>query len=237
MNTILFFITAFVTFGLLVFVSRMFGKEGIYAWVGMAVVVANVFVCKSVDIFGLSATLGNVLFGTVFLATDILTELYGVKSAKKAVWIGVSMEVISIILTQISLLFIPNSLDLVHDSMKIIFELFPRVSIASCSMFILSNQLDIYLFEKIREKTGKKYLFLRNNVATIVSQCVENYLFYIIAFFGIYSMRDLFSMTVICCGIEIVVAILDTPFLYLAVKENKNAESNKNTNKSAYQKT
>lgn len=218
MNTILFFITAVVTFGLLVLVSRFFGKEGIYAWVGMAVVVANVFVCKCVDLFGLSATLGNVLFGTVFLATDILTEQYGVESAKKAVWLGVSMEVISIILTQIALLFTPNSFDLVQDSMATIFGLFPRVAIASCSMFILSNQLDIYLFEKIREKTGGKYLFLRNNVATIVSQCVENYLFYIIAFFGIYSMRDLFSMTVVCCAIEILVALLDTPFLYIAVK-------------------
>jgi hypothetical protein len=222
----LFFITAFVTFGLLVFVSRMFGKEGIYAWIGMAVVVANVFVCKSVDLFGLSATLGNVLFGTVFLATDILTELYGVKSAKKAVWIGVSMEIISIILIQLALLFIPNSLDLVQDSMKIIFGLFPRVAIASCSMFVLSNQLDVYLFEKIREKTNGKYLFLRNNVATIISQCIENYLFYIIAFFGIYSMQDLFSMTVVCCGIEILVALLDTPFLYLAVRGNKNAKRN-----------
>lgn len=218
MNTILFFITAVVTFGLLVLVSRFFGKEGIYAWVGMAVVVANVFVCKCVDLFGLSATLGNVLFGTVFLATDILTEQYGVESAKKAVWLGVSMEVISIILTQIALLFIPNSFDLVQDSMATIFGLFPRVAIASCSMFILSNQLDIYLFEKIREKTGGKYLFLRNNIATIVSQCVENYLFYIIAFFGIYSMRDLFSMTIVCCAIEILVALLDTPFLYIAVK-------------------
>lgn len=232
MNTMLFFVTAVVTFGLLVLVSRLFGKDGIYAWVGMAVVVANIFVCKSVDLFGLSATLGNVLFGTVFLATDILTERYGVQSAKKAVWLGVSMEVVTIALTQLALLFIPNSLDFVHDSMKNIFGLFPRVVIASCSMFVFSNQLDIYLFEKIKEKTGGKYLFLRNNVATIVSQCVENFLFYIIAFLGIYSLNDIVSMTLVCCVIEIVVALLDTPFLYLAVynniirKEKNNAEVN-----------
>lgn len=217
MNTLLFFITAVVTFGLLVIVSRLFGKEGLFAWIGMAVVVANIFVCKSVDIFGLSATLGNVLFGTVFLATDILVELHGVKEAKKAVWIGITMEIIAIILTQIALRFIPNSLDFVQSSMQNIFGFFPRVAFASCSMFILSNQLDIYLFEKIREKTNGRYLFLRNNVATIISQCIENYLFYIIAFFGIYSMKDLFSMTLVCCVIEIVVALMDTPFLYLAV--------------------
>ena len=215
-NNLMFFVTAVVTFSLVVIVSRVFGKDGLYAWIGMAVVVANVFVCKSVDLFGLSATLGNVLFGTVFLATDILTERYGVKTAKKAVWLGVSMEITAIILTQIALVFIPNELDFVQDSMGTIFGLFPRVALASCSMFILSNQLDIFLFEKIKEKTGGKYLFLRNNVATIISQCVENYLFYIIAFLGIYPMHDLVTMTLVCCAIEIVVAVLDTPFIYLA---------------------
>lgn len=221
MNTLLFFVTAVVTFGLLVVISRLFGKDGIYAWIGMAVVVANILVCNSVDLFGLSATLGNVLFGTVFLATDILTENYGVDSAKKAVWMGVSMEVITLILTQLALLFTPNELDFVRESMQNLFGLFPRVSLASCSMFILSNQLDIYLFEKIREKTNGKYLFLRNNVATIISQCIENFLFYVIAFLGLYSMKDLISMTIVCCAIEIVVALLDTPFLYLAVYKRR----------------
>lgn len=226
MNTLLFFVTAVVTFGLFVLVSRVFGKAGIYAWIGMAVVIANVLVCKSVNLFGLSATLGNVLFGTVFLATDVLVENYDVKSAKKGVWLGISIEVITIILTQLALLFKPNELDFVNDSMQNIFGFFPRVALASCSMFIFSNQLDIFLFEKIKEKTKGKYLFLRNNVATIISQCVENYLFYIIAFLGVYSMSDIFSMTSICCIIEIVVALLDTPFLYLAVRRKRNESNN-----------
>lgn len=217
MNTLLFFVVAAVTFGLLTFISRKFGKEGIFTWIGLAVVLANIFVCKCVDLFGLSATLGNVLFGSVFLATDILTENYGVETAKKAVWVGVMAEISAIILTQLALIFTPNSLDIVQSSFETLFGLFPRTSIASISMFILSNQLDIYLFEKMREKTNGKYLWLRNNVATCVSQCIENYLFYIIAFYGLYSMRDLLSMTFTCCIIEIIVAVCDTPFIYLSV--------------------
>lgn len=223
-NSIMFFVTAIITFGLLVVVSRKFGKEGIFAWVGMAVVVANVLVCKSVNLFGLSATLGNVLFGTVFLSTDILTERWGPKVARKAVWIGVSINIAAIILTQLAIHFIPNELDVVNDSMKNLFGLYPRVALASCSMFILSNQLDIFLFEKIKKKTGGKKLWLRNNIATITSQCIENFLFYVIAFLGIYPMSDLIQMTLICCVIEIIVSIIDTPFLYLALHKVKEAE-------------
>ena len=219
MNTLLFFVTAVVTFGLLVLISRVFDKDGIFAWIGMAVVVANVLVCKSVDLFGLSATLGNVLFGTVFLATDILTERYGVKVARKAVWLGISMEICTLVLTQIAIKFVPNELDFAHESMQNLFGIFPRIALASCSMFVFSNQLDIFLFDWIKKKTGGKHLWLRNNVATIISQCIENYLFYVIAFLGVYFMRDIFSMTLVCCVIEIVVALIDTPFLYVAVKQ------------------
>lgn len=217
-NEVMFFVTAVVTFGLLTLVARIFGKSGIYAWIGMAVVVANIFVCKSVDLFGLSATLGNVLFGTVFLATDMLTELYDVQSAKRAVWLGAIIEICTLCLTQIALMFVPNSLDTVHSSMQAIFGLFPRVTLASLSMFLFSNHLDIYIFNKIREKTGEKYLWLRNNVATMISQCVENYLFYVIAFLGLYSMQDILSMTATACIIEILVALCDTPFLYIATR-------------------
>lgn len=221
MNTLLFFVTVVATFGGVVLVSRLLGKEGLFAWIGMAVVIANILVCKCVDLFGLSATLGNVLFGSVFLVTDILTERYGVKAAKKAVVVGVVSEIMSLVLLQIALLFTPNALDTVNSSMEVIFGLFPRTTIASITMFVFSNQLDIFIFEKLRTKTKGKYMWLRNNVATILAQCVENWLFYIIAFAGMYSFGDIAVMTLTCCIIEIIVAVLDTPFLYLAVGKKR----------------
>ena len=138
MNTVLFFVTVVATFGGLVIVSKLFGKEGIFAWLGLSVVIANILVGKCVDLFGLSATLGNVLFGSVFLATDILTENYGVETARKAVWVGVASEMVSLILIQIALAFTPNSLDMVNDSMQTVFGFYPR------SLYLWSDQ-NIYL--------------------------------------------------------------------------------------------
>lgn len=218
MNTLLFFITVIVTFGGVTLVSKFFGKNGLFAWLGMSVVVANILVCKCVDLFGLSATLGNVLFGSVFLVTDILTERFGVRTAKQAVWVGLSFEIISLVLIQIALLFIPNELDTVQSSMSLVFGLFPRTIFASITMFIFSNRLDIYLFNKLKTKTGGKYLWLRNNVATVISQCVENFLFYVIAFAGEFDFSDILVMTATCCIIEVIVALCDTPFLYLSTK-------------------
>lgn len=80
--------TFLVTFILMVAMYRMFGKQGLLAWVAIGTIIANIQVIKTVEIFGISATLGNVMFASIYLATDILNDIYGRKVAKRAVWLG-----------------------------------------------------------------------------------------------------------------------------------------------------
>ena len=81
MNVILLFVEIFCTFGALVLANRFFGKYGLLAWVPVASILANIMTAKTVDMFGLSSTMGTVLFASTFLATDILTENYNFKLA------------------------------------------------------------------------------------------------------------------------------------------------------------
>ncbi|HAR5927983.1 TPA: queuosine precursor transporter, partial [Staphylococcus pseudintermedius] len=97
-----------VTFVLMVVMFRLFGKSGLYAWVAIGTIIANIQVLKTVDIFTISATLGNVMFASIYLATDILNDIYGRKVAKKAVWLGFSSTFIMIIVMQVSLAFQPS---------------------------------------------------------------------------------------------------------------------------------
>ncbi len=55
----------------------MWGKTGLYVWVAISTIIANVQVLKTVSIFGMVATLGNIVYATSFLATDILSENHG----------------------------------------------------------------------------------------------------------------------------------------------------------------
>ena len=101
--------------------------------------------------------------------------------------------------------------------MKTLFGLNLRTSIASLSMFYISNLFDIYLFDRLRQKYPKK-LWLRNNVATIISNSVENYFFATIAFLGIFDIPTIISIATTGTIIEIIIALLDTPFIYLSKK-------------------
>ena len=120
---------------------------------------------------------------------------------------------------QIALLYIPSSTDISNESMKILFNLNLRVSLSSSLLYFLSNYLDIYLFNKLKEKYPNK-LWLRNNVSTIISNCLENYLFVTLSFIGIYDINTIISIATTTSIIEIFLAILDTPFLYLSKKNN-----------------
>ena len=100
---------------------------------------------------------------------------------------------------------------------KTLFTINLRVSIASLLMFVLSNMLDISLYEKIKSKIPDK-LWLRNNVSTIVSNCLENYFFTLLAFAGIYDIKTILMIASVASVFEIVIAICDTPFLYISRK-------------------
>ena len=216
MNELLFFATILTTFGLVVLIHYLFGKDGLYAWIAFAVVFANILVTKCIRLFDMEVTLGNVLFGTVFLCTDMLNEMHGYHESRRGVYIGLFAILSYLALSQLGLRFIPSDLDTVDGAMQTLFALSPRTCLASVSMFLLSNLLDVWLFPALKKATGCGLLWLRNNVATCISQCVENFFFFLIAFGGMFDISTIVELTICVSGIEVLVAFCDTPFLYLA---------------------
>ena len=220
MNEILFGITLLINFVGILISYKIFKKTGLYAWIAFATIIANIEVTKCVDIFGMSLTLGNVIYGTIFLATDILSELYGGKSARKGVFIGFFSMIVFTIFSQINLLFIPNSFDYVSEAMKTIFALTPRICVGSLTAYLVSNTLDTYTYDFIRKKFPK-HLWLRNNGSTMTSQLVDSFLFTILAFAGVFSWFEIIELSITTYLLKLIISLCDTPFLYIAKKIKK----------------
>ena len=217
MNILYGFIEIIVVFSLLVLIEKLFKKEGLFAWLSIATILANITVCKMIGIFNITTSLGNVLFASTFLATDIMSEKYTKEDAKKGVYLSVFSGITFIIITQLALLFVPSSDDVVNESMKTLFSVSIRTTSASMLMFFISNMLDIHIYNKLKEKFTNK-LWLRNNVSTILCNCLENYFFNTLAFIGIFPMSVIMSIATTTTIIEILIALCDTPFLYLSKK-------------------
>lgn len=218
MNNLLLFISIIGVFSMMLILKKLFGKEGIIGWMGIASILANILLIKSVNLLGIGATLGNVLFASNFLATDMLTENYGYKEAKKGVRFAIAAIAIFLIITQVALLYIPNSEDIAQSSFELLFGFVPRISLASISMFALSNIVDIRLYEWLRKKSNGKKMWLRNNLCTIICNGGENFLFYLIAFLGVMDIGTILMIAASATIIEILIALCDTPFLYISKK-------------------
>lgn len=224
MNELIIISEIIVVFSILLICKKLFGKVGVMAWVSLATVLANIITAKNVNVFGLSTAIGTVMFASTFLATDILAECYSPEDAKKAIQIGLFSNVILIVSTQIALLYTPSAFDYANDAMKTLFSLNLRISIASAAMYYIANMADIYVFGKIKQKTNGGMLWLRNNVATILCNCLENFGFIGLAFAGIYDFQTIMTIALSTSIIEALVAMCDTPFLYLARKIRCNSE-------------
>lgn len=218
MNEIIIFSEIIVIFTMLVLCKKFFGKNGVIAWVAIATILANIITAKNANIFGLSTAIGTVMFASTFLATDILSECYSKEDAKKAVVIGLSANIVLIVSTQIALLYTPSEFDYAHSAMETLFSLNLRISIASTVMYFIANMADVYIFNKLKVKMNGKKMWLRNNVSTVLCNCLENFGFIGLAFAGVYDLGTIFTIALSTSIIEAIVAVCDTPFLYLAKK-------------------
>ena len=157
-----------------------------------------------------------------FLITDILSENYGKKAANTAVKIGFFSLVATTLIMQCAIHFkpldVPEGLA-IFESVKSIFSLLPRLAIASLTAYLISQFHDVWLYEKIREFfPEKKFIWLRNNGSTMLSQLIDNVVFTTIAFYGVYPLEVMFNIFLSTYIIKFIVAICDTPFIYLADK-------------------
>lgn len=225
MNIVLLIAEIVLTFSMVLAMRKWFGKEGLFVWVSVATVLANIMTAKTVTLAGLDTTLGTVLFASTFLCTDILTECYSKRDATKAVKLGTLSAACFIVASQIALAYIPSPIDYANESMKTLFGLNLRISLASITMYFIANYVDVLVYDKLKSKMGGKKLWIRNNISTILCNGLENFAFIWLAFAGIYSGMDIIIIAGSTTLIEIIVAICDTPFLYIAKNDSVKAQN------------
>ena len=222
-NELLWILLMVVTFLGILLAYRLFGRIGLYVWIAISIIIANMQVMKTIEIFGLVTAEGNIIYGTIFLATDILGENYGKKAAYTGVWIGFFTLFAFTVLMQLTLFFVPHESDTLSPALESIFTFLPRIAFASITAYFLSQTLNIAVFHYIRKLTNGKMLWLRNNASTMISQLIDNIIFTYIAFvglLGLFGWQQIFEWTIIfqifitSLVMKYIVAVADTPFIY-----------------------
>ncbi|WP_314590857.1 queuosine precursor transporter [Paenibacillus terrigena] len=209
---------ALVNFALFLICYRFFGKKGLYAWVGVATVIANIQVTKNIEMFGFVMTLGNTIYGTIYLTSDLLNEKYGEKEAKKAVWFGFFTLITTTIMMQMALQFKPHESGMeAQAAMELIFGMMPRLALGSLAAYFISQFLDVRIYTFLKKMFNKpNQLWIRSNGSTGISQLVDSAVFCTIAFAGVYSWDVWFDIFITTYVLKFIISVASTPALYIA---------------------
>lgn len=219
-NEILILLSFLVIYGGVMLFYRLFGKGGLLAFNVLATLLANIEVLLLVKAFGIEMTLGNVLFASTFLITDILSENHGRRYANRAVMISTLCSVIFILISQIWLLYDPSENDWASGAFRTIFSSTPRIVCASLAVYFVSQLTDVWLYHKwwdwCRKRFGdsRRGLWIRNNGSTMISQLLNTFLYTSLAFYGTYSIETLVSIFLSTYMIYFFTSLMDTPFVY-----------------------
>jgi len=223
-NELLLIGSVILIYGTVLAAWRIFGKVGMYAMTCLTTVLANIEVLMLIEGFGMEQTLGNVMFAATYLITDILSENEGRECAAKSVWLGVFSSIVMLLFSQYWLLYTPAASDWASGPIRAIFSTTPRLLLASFTGYVVSQRFDVWLYHRCWEYTTRRtgdsarFLWLRNNGATLVSQVINTVLFTLIAFAGWYDAQTLWKVMLSSYVIYIFTSILDTPAVYLARK-------------------
>ena len=162
------------------------------------------------------------MYSATFIFTDVLAEIWGIKEARKVVYVGALMYPLIFFTLQFAVNWEPHPVwaeqqEGFANTMGTTF----RITLASLASFVVSQFHDVWAFHFWKRKTKGKHLWLRNNASTISSQFFATVIFYVIGFYGIFPIVRLITFTYF---IKIIIALIDTPVVYLAVtylKKNK----------------
>ncbi len=216
-NELLFLLMIIINLSSVVLLYKIFGKNGLFVFIGFATILANIQASKQIQLFSLTTTAGSTLYAATFLTTDILSEKYGKKAAKEAVFLGIVINILWLIGITLTVNLKPFKNEEIQKGLETLFNFIPRITLASLSGYIVSQSIDVTLYHLLWKKTGnsKKGLWIRNNFSTLTSQLLDTIIFVTIAFVGIPT-KDFIEIMLTTYLFKAIIALLDTPFAYLA---------------------
>lgn len=174
---------------------------------------------------GINFPFSNIVFSIfTYPMVDCICELWGKKIARQTVWIALGCQMIIVLLLQLSIITPPAVFWTHQQSYKTLLSTSANVVIASLLAFLTSQILDIVVYQKIKNISNGKLLWLRSNLSTFIGQIVDSSIFISIVF---YASHHKLNILIGSISIKIVISILMTPIVYfIVVRMNKYLGSN-----------
>ncbi len=179
-----------------------------------ALIVANITASKVIDLWGLFVPAGFICYSLTFLMTDAVSEIWGRDRAKRVVIMGFYMNVLMVVLVQASILLPAAPFWGSQEAYQLVLSGSFRIVGASIAAYLVSQFTDVWAFLAIKRLTNGRFLWLRNNGSTYLSQAIDTSIFITIAFYGAVPNAALINMVISQYLVKMGITVFNTPFFY-----------------------
>lgn len=191
-----------------------------WALYSAAIVAMNVLAAKQFDIFGLTVTCGVLVSGFVFVAQDVVTELYGAKQSRKMISACYLISLAMVLLFQLAIYIPPSQFWNNQEAFSSVLRTTLRITVASITAYYCGSFVNVWVMGKLKEKYPKS-LFIRAVSSTLVGQILDNGVFAVIAFVGDLPLGAIGTMVVGGTLIEIITEIVCFPIVKSIIKHQR----------------
>ena len=182
--------------------------------------VSNIMAVKVISLFDLFYfDAGTITFPFAYMLGDVLTEIWGYRTARKVIFMTFVCNVILVLCTQIGVwLPSPGYLDETASAYNHIFNYVPRIVIGSLAGFLLGELSNAWLMERIKKLTNGRILWVRTIGSSMVGYIFDTLPFVLIAFLGVVSTHDLIYMLVFQYVSKLLIEVVfGTPMAYVVI--------------------
>ncbi len=214
-NELLFFLQAFLV-GLAILIALRLQKEGLIAYIALAGILANLFVAKQIQLFGLNVTASDAYMIGASLSLNALQEFYGRPATRLAIWIAFFCQILFVIMSMIHCAYIPSAADISQTHYCAILHNLPRLVAASLFAYNAAEWTNYGTFIALRKAIGNRWFAARSFASTATAQLVDTILFSFLGLHGIVA--SIWDIMLMSFAIKISIMLIATPFLAFSRK-------------------
>ena len=167
---------------------------------------------------------GAILFPLIYIFGDVLTEVYGYKYARRAIWTAFTVMLIGVIAFTI-VRYLPAAAEYrAQSSFEAVLGFFPRIVLASLAAYLVGSFINSYILAKLKLRTNGKHLWARLIGSTFVGQFFDTIVFALVAFGGILGAGDMVLFILAGWLFKTAVEIVLLPVSYKVISTLKQRE-------------
>lgn len=177
----------------------------------MVIVLANWFDPRLIHLLYFDTDAGTLIFPFTFLLSDLITEVYGYKHARRAIWCGLLFNAIFIIYGQL-VIHLPSP---AYATTNTLFDQLlttnARIIVASAISYLSAEPLNSFIMAKLKVKMQGRYMGIRFVLSTVIAAAIDSLMFGLIAFYGTIAHYHLLILILTMWLLKVVIEIMGLP--------------------------